>query len=170
MGRHLRAVWSAVGDRTGTGHPRIRPRRPCPLARARTRLLPVSQPELGVPEQAVTRGHRGLQPDDAGALLRGVSDDPRDPGTQWISWVHIDDWLAILRTALEPGSALEGVLHATGPEPTRNADLMAALRRSVGRPRGAADTGPARTPRRSAVAHRPGPRAYRPARCSRSSS
>jgi len=48
------------------------------LARARTRLLPVSQPELGVPEQAVHRGHRGLQPDDAGALLRGVSDDPRD--------------------------------------------------------------------------------------------
>ena len=56
------------------------------------------------------------------------------PGTQWISWVHIDDWLAILRTALELGSSLEGVLHATGPEPTRNADLMAALRRSVRRP------------------------------------
>ena len=29
---------------------------------------------------------------------------------------------------------LEGVLHATGPEPARNADLMAALRRSVARP------------------------------------
>ncbi len=56
------------------------------------------------------------------------------PGTQWISWVHIDDWLAIVRTALARGSGLEGVLHATGPEPTRNADLMAALRRSVGRP------------------------------------
>jgi uncharacterized protein len=55
-------------------------------------------------------------------------------GTQWISWVHIDDWLAILRAALAPGSALEGVLHATGPAPTRNADLMAALRRSAGRP------------------------------------
>ena len=55
------------------------------------------------------------------------------PGTQWISWVHIDDWLAIVRTALARGSGLEGVLHATGPEPTRNADLMAALRRSVGR-------------------------------------
>lgn len=56
------------------------------------------------------------------------------PGTQWVSWVHVDDWLAIVRTALAPGSALEGVLHATGPEPTRNTDLMAALRRSVGRP------------------------------------
>ena len=56
------------------------------------------------------------------------------PGTQWISWVHIDDWLAIVRTALAPDSELAGVLHATGPEPARNADMMAALRRSLGRP------------------------------------
>ena len=56
------------------------------------------------------------------------------PGTQWISWAHIDDWLSIVRAALDPNSALAGVLHATGPEPARNADLMAALRRSLGRP------------------------------------
>lgn len=56
------------------------------------------------------------------------------PGTQWVSWTHIDDWLDIVRTALAPSSALEGVLHATGPEPARNADLMAALRRSLHRP------------------------------------
>jgi uncharacterized protein (TIGR01777 family) len=56
------------------------------------------------------------------------------PGTQWVSWAHIDDWLAIVRAALPPDSALAGVLHATGPEPARNADLMAALRRSLGRP------------------------------------
>ncbi|RYB95306.1 TIGR01777 family protein [Nocardioides oleivorans] len=56
------------------------------------------------------------------------------PGTQWISWTHVDDWLAIVRAALEPGSALSGVVHATGPEPARNTDLMAALRRSLGRP------------------------------------
>ena len=37
------------------------------------------------------------------------------PGTQWVSWGHVDDWLAIVRTALAPGSALEGVHHATGP-------------------------------------------------------
>ena len=55
-------------------------------------------------------------------------------GTQWISWVQVDDWLSIVRTALAPESSLEGVLHATGPEPTRNADLMAALRRSARRP------------------------------------
>ncbi|MDT0186808.1 TIGR01777 family oxidoreductase [Microbacterium sp. ARD31] len=56
------------------------------------------------------------------------------PGTQWVSWTHVDDWLAIVRTILEPESPLSGVLHATGPEPARNADLMAALRRSLGRP------------------------------------
>lgn len=56
------------------------------------------------------------------------------PGTQWVSWTHVDDWLAIVRTILEPESPLSGVLHATGPEPARNADLMAALRFSLGRP------------------------------------
>ncbi|MCF6379071.1 DUF1731 domain-containing protein [Nocardioides KLBMP 9356] len=56
------------------------------------------------------------------------------PGTQWINWVHIDDWLAMVRTALAEGSTLEGVVHATGPEPVRNVDLMRALRRSAGRP------------------------------------
>ena len=56
------------------------------------------------------------------------------PGTQWVSWIHIEDWLAIVRQFLLPGGpALTGVVHATGPRPVRNADLMAALRRSVGR-------------------------------------
>ena len=56
------------------------------------------------------------------------------PGTQWISWVHIDDWLAIVRDLLVGDLPLQGVVHATGPVPVRNADLMAALRRSAGRP------------------------------------
>lgn len=80
-------------------------------------------------------------------------------GRQWVSWVHVDDWLAIVREALSPGSELasggvdqsagvdrsagedrsgpvplSGVVHATGPEPVRNADLMAALRRVLHRP------------------------------------
>jgi uncharacterized protein len=57
------------------------------------------------------------------------------PGTQWVSWIHVEDWLAIVREALSPGPvALSGVVHATGPNPVRNADLMAAVRRSVARP------------------------------------
>ena len=55
------------------------------------------------------------------------------PGTQWVSWIHVDDWLAIVRRCLAPGGP-SGIVHATGPHPARNADLMAALRRSLGRP------------------------------------
>jgi len=57
------------------------------------------------------------------------------PGTQWVSWIHIEDWLAIVRQLLVPDiRGLSGVIHSTGPHPVRNADLMAALRRSMGRP------------------------------------
>jgi uncharacterized protein (TIGR01777 family) len=57
------------------------------------------------------------------------------PGTQWVSWIHIDDWLAIVRECLVPsGAPISGVVHATTPHPVRNVDLMAALRRSAGRP------------------------------------
>jgi uncharacterized protein (TIGR01777 family) len=57
------------------------------------------------------------------------------PGTQWVSWIDIEDWLAIVRTALCPGGQpLTGIVHATGPRPAQNAELMAALRRSLGRP------------------------------------
>jgi uncharacterized protein (TIGR01777 family) len=57
------------------------------------------------------------------------------PGTQWVSWIHVEDWLAIVGQFLRPGgSAMSGVVHATGPRPLRNAELMAALRKSLGRP------------------------------------
>lgn len=78
------------------------------------------------------------------------------PGTQWISWIHIDDWLAIVSSLLDPvGPALAGTVHATGPQPVRNADLMAALRRSVGRP--AAPPTPAAIVRLGAVVLRTDP-------------
>ena len=56
-------------------------------------------------------------------------------GDQWVSWLHIDDWIAIVRESLAPtGVPLEGVVHATSPNPVRNRDLMAALRRALHRP------------------------------------
>ncbi len=56
-------------------------------------------------------------------------------GRQWVSWIHIEDWLAVVRAMLLPtGPAMSGVVHATGPQPVRNADLMAALRADAGRP------------------------------------
>ncbi|HEX6931081.1 MAG TPA: TIGR01777 family oxidoreductase [Streptosporangiaceae bacterium] len=54
-------------------------------------------------------------------------------GNQWISWLHIDDFLAIVRFCLDD-AGLAGVIHATSPEPVTNADFMAAFRRSLGRP------------------------------------
>jgi len=53
-------------------------------------------------------------------------------GSQWISWLHIDDFLAIVRYCLGD-AALAGVIHATSPEPVRNAEFMGAFRRAWGR-------------------------------------
>lgn len=54
-------------------------------------------------------------------------------GRQWISWLHIDDFLAVVRRCLDD-EKLSGVVHATSPQPVRNAELMAALRRVLRRP------------------------------------
>lgn len=41
-------------------------------------------------------------------------------GRQWVSWLHVDDFLAIVRRALDD-PALSGIVHATSPVPVRNA-------------------------------------------------
>ncbi|MBB2986967.1 DUF1731 domain-containing protein [Terracoccus luteus] len=58
-------------------------------------------------------------------------------GRQWFSWVHVDDWLAVVRAALglTPDVVLpDGPLIASSPSPVRNVDLMRSLRRRLGRP------------------------------------
>jgi uncharacterized protein len=54
-------------------------------------------------------------------------------GQQWISWIHGDDFRSALLWLLDR-SSLHGVVHVTGPEPLRNVDFMAALRRALHRP------------------------------------
>lgn len=54
-------------------------------------------------------------------------------GRQWVSWLHIADFLAIALRVLDD-DALDGIVHATAPEPVRNAELMAELRRVLHRP------------------------------------
>jgi uncharacterized protein len=54
-------------------------------------------------------------------------------GRQWLSWIHIADFLAALRRLID-GPDLSGVVHVTGPGPVRNAELMAALRAVLRRP------------------------------------
>lgn len=54
-------------------------------------------------------------------------------GHQWISWIHIDDMVAILVRAIEtPG--VEGVFNATAPAPVTQRDFHHGLARQVKRP------------------------------------
>ncbi|MFD0559703.1 hypothetical protein FB566_0353 [Stackebrandtia endophytica] len=54
-------------------------------------------------------------------------------GHQWISWIHIDDFLAVIRRCLTDPN-LSDVVHATGPHPVRNTTLMSSLRTILHRP------------------------------------
>ncbi len=54
-------------------------------------------------------------------------------GRQYISWVHIDDFSAMCRWAIENPQA-QGAYNATGPAPATNAEFMRALRATLGRP------------------------------------
>ena len=59
------------------------------------------------------------------------------PGDQWFSWIHIEDWLAIVRAGLglDPEVALpNGIVVAATDHPVRNRELMTALRRHLRRP------------------------------------
>lgn len=58
-------------------------------------------------------------------------------GCQWFSWIHLEDWLALVRATLglEVGVDLpDGILVAAAPQPVRNHDLMATLRQRLRRP------------------------------------
>jgi hypothetical protein len=58
-------------------------------------------------------------------------------GRQWFSWIHIDDWLSIVQTCLGFDSDVvvpAGVLVAAAPNPVRNSQLMAILRKTLHRP------------------------------------
>ncbi|MDN5823066.1 MAG: DUF1731 domain-containing protein [Micrococcaceae bacterium] len=64
-------------------------------------------------------------------LARTGLGGPVGSGVQWVSWIHLTDWLRIVRAGLglEPGIDLdEGVVIAASPAPVRNAGFMAALR------------------------------------------
>jgi uncharacterized protein (TIGR01777 family) len=58
-------------------------------------------------------------------------------GQQWFSWIHITDWLAVVRACLGLHPAVtipDGVVVAATDQPVRNHELMAALRRHLRRP------------------------------------
>ena len=54
-------------------------------------------------------------------------------GRQWVSWIHIKDFLRALDFIVST-SSLAGVVHLTAPEPVTNRTMMATLRKQLGRP------------------------------------
>ncbi len=54
-------------------------------------------------------------------------------GDQWISWIHVDDFLRTLGFVCTHPE-LDGILHVTAPEPVQNRDMMRSLRAAVHRP------------------------------------
>ena len=54
-------------------------------------------------------------------------------GYQWVSWIHVDDFLRAVRFIIEAAN-LNGVVHVTAPYPIQNRDMMATLRDVLHRP------------------------------------
>ncbi|MBI2212036.1 MAG: TIGR01777 family protein [Acidobacteria bacterium] len=54
-------------------------------------------------------------------------------GQQWMSWIHVDDLVAMFAWVIASGSA-RGVYNATAPEPVTNAELTRTLARALHRP------------------------------------
>jgi len=54
-------------------------------------------------------------------------------GRQYLSWITLDDEVAVIRRAIEDAS-LSGPLNATAPEPVTNAEFTRALGRALRRP------------------------------------
>jgi uncharacterized protein len=58
---------------------------------------------------------------------------PLGRGTQWVSWIHIDDLCNLYLYAMENDS-LRGSYNAVAPQPVTNADLMKKVCKVLGRP------------------------------------
>lgn len=71
-------------------------------------------------------------------LARWGLGGPVGTGRQWVSWIHVEDWVRIVLAALglEEPELPAGVVIASSPHPVRNTELMRTLRRAVGRPVG----------------------------------
>jgi uncharacterized protein (TIGR01777 family) len=57
---------------------------------------------------------------------------PIGSGRQWMSWIHIDDVVAILRLAIDD-DRIDGPINAVSPQPARQADVARAIGDALGR-------------------------------------
>jgi len=76
---------------------------------------------------------------DGGALPRMVlpfklfAGGPFGAGRQFMSWIHLDDWVGIARLALTD-ERVQGPINLGSPNPVRNREFAAALGRALHRP------------------------------------
>jgi uncharacterized protein (TIGR01777 family) len=76
---------------------------------------------------------------DAGALpqiampFRFFAGGPLGSGRQYLSWIHLADWTAMVRWALVT-SSMVGPLNLTAPTPVTNAEFTRTLGRAMRRP------------------------------------
>lgn len=54
-------------------------------------------------------------------------------GRQWMSWIHVDDVIGLIRFALE-NSAIRGPMNATAPQPVPNVEFTQQLATALHRP------------------------------------
>lgn len=54
-------------------------------------------------------------------------------GQQWMSWVHLQDWLAIAELMIE-NTSMQGAYNASAPVPVTNAEFSATLAAALNRP------------------------------------
>ncbi len=50
------------------------------------------------------------------------------PGSQWVSWLHVDDWVGIARF-LMAREDLSGPVNLAAPNPVTNSEFMKGMRR-----------------------------------------
>ncbi len=76
---------------------------------------------------------------EGGALPRMVlpfkmfAGGPFGSGQQFMSWIHLDDWVGIARLALTD-ERVQGPINLGSPNPVRNREFAGALGRALGRP------------------------------------
>jgi uncharacterized protein (TIGR01777 family) len=58
---------------------------------------------------------------------------PAGTGKQVVSWIHLHDWVAMVKWALAT-TTIEGPLNVTAPTPVTNEELSRAIGRVLGRP------------------------------------
>lgn len=65
--------------------------------------------------------------------FRFFAGGPLGGGEQWMSWIHLDDQVGLIRHALVNDS-LRGPMNLTAPNPVRNRTMARAIGRVLGRP------------------------------------